>query len=79
MINLFGQKLTREELRKLHTLSEQAVLDLNATNLRPATRRRALAKQLLRELLLDHGIDAPLVLIDIAVESMVRRHNLPFR
>lgn len=66
---MFGRKLGPEETRELRTLAEQVLQHLGELVLRPGSRRRLIAKSLLRERALESGLDPPLLLIEVAVEA----------
>ncbi len=76
---LFGEKISPEQFKLMSDLAGEVVLDLREAHPRAGSRRRLMAKSLLRELLLERGINPSLFFIDLVVESAIRHYQLPFR
>lgn len=78
-MNLFGEKLPTHAYPLLQQWAEVVVLELDQVLSRGSSRKRQIAKSLLREVLLEQGLQVPLILIDITIEAAVRKHQLRFR
>lgn len=78
-MNLFGEKLPTHAYTLLQQWAEVVVLELDQVLSRGSSRKRQIAKSLLREVLLEQGLEVPLILIDITIEAAVRKHQLRFR
>ena len=73
MFSFFNQaQKTLEQLHTVITLAEQVVLALEQTAQASGVEKKRMALHMLVDLAHSHGLDPPMLLLDIAIEAAVR-------